>query len=215
MIFIRENTTIPVPKVLDIWQNDKGKYTFLMERVEGKTLKEVWNIIGDDTKDHIARQLKGYIQQLRDIQPPGMRISSLNGSSCWDERLSTRPCGPFESEEDFNKYLVSKIEKFSWEPDVKIKIDDIRTMLSMREHKICFTHGDLCSKNIIVDDYGNIKAILDWEMSGWMPEYWEYLKCIYGEDESWMEFTKKAMQSYDDEMNTDNQIIEIAGCAFF
>jgi aminoglycoside phosphotransferase (APT) family kinase protein len=38
-----------------------------------------------------------------------------------------------------------------------------------------FTHGDLAPRNIIVKD-GKIAALLDWEVSGWYPEYWEYVK---------------------------------------
>ena len=36
------------------------------------------------------------------------------------------------------------------------------------------THGDLSPHNIIVDkDSGDILAILDWEMFGWYPAFWD------------------------------------------
>jgi aminoglycoside phosphotransferase (APT) family kinase protein len=36
-----------------------------------------------------------------------------------------------------------------------------------------FTHGDIKPKNIIVDGEGKILGLLDWEMSGFLPDYWE------------------------------------------
>lgn len=45
---------------------------------------------------------------------------------------------------------------------------------------ICFTHGDLNSNNIIVSAKEGgpiqIRAIIDWHQSGWLPSYWEYCK---------------------------------------
>ena len=38
---------------------------------------------------------------------------------------------------------------------------------------LVFTHGDLSSFNIMVQD-DKVAGIIDWEMSGWLPMYWEY-----------------------------------------
>ncbi|TQV90391.1 Protein kinase-like domain [Cordyceps javanica] len=43
------------------------------------------------------------------------------------------------------------------------------------DHRIVFTHGDLTPRNIMMQD-GKISGILDWEESGWYPEYWELAK---------------------------------------
>jgi thiamine kinase-like enzyme len=40
-------------------------------------------------------------------------------------------------------------------------------------YKICFTHGDASSSNILVRN-GRVVALIDFEMSGFYPEYWEY-----------------------------------------
>lgn len=44
-------------------------------------------------------------------------------------------------------------------------------------HKWHFTHGDMGPHNILVEN-GRISAVLDWELAGWYPEYWEYVKMI-------------------------------------
>ena len=38
-----------------------------------------------------------------------------------------------------------------------------------------FTHGDLCPRNILVNESLRITGIVDWEAAGWYPEYWEYI----------------------------------------
>lgn len=46
---------------------------------------------------------------------------------------------------------------------------------------IVFTHSDLHPRNIMVDseDPSRIVAIIDWEQSGWFPDYWEFCKAEY------------------------------------
>lgn len=51
-------------------------------------------------------------------------------------------------------------------------------MIDARKHGIVFTHGDLRPANIIVKD-GRVTAIIDWEMAGWYPDYWEFAKAFY------------------------------------
>ena len=45
---------------------------------------------------------------------------------------------------------------------------------------IYFTHGDLHRSNIIVstkeDGPIQVRAIIEWHQSGWLPSYWEYCK---------------------------------------
>ncbi|KAH6623097.1 hypothetical protein F5144DRAFT_497099, partial [Chaetomium tenue] len=41
-----------------------------------------------------------------------------------------------------------------------------------------FTHGDLAARNLMVDENCHITAVLDWESSGWFPDYWEYAQMM-------------------------------------
>lgn len=47
---------------------------------------------------------------------------------------------------------------------------------------MCFAHGDLNPKNTMIiiflgkqDGSVSISGIIDWEMGGWYPEYWDAL----------------------------------------
>lgn len=49
---------------------------------------------------------------------------------------------------------------------------------AMPSHDIVLTHADLSPRNIIVNG-DQVVGIIDWEMSGFYPEYWEYAKAMY------------------------------------
>jgi serine/threonine protein kinase len=86
----------------------------------------------------------------------------------------TRTLGPFKSEGDFNATIVDTFVAKS-----KGQIGQyIRGMVDAHKHGIVFTHGDLRPDNIIVKN-NRVTAIIDWEMAGWYPEYWEFAKAFY------------------------------------
>lgn len=79
--------------------------------------------------------------------------------------------GPFDNERQFNQFLFSRILNIV--PDV---LHYFATSSFGEDHEIVFTHGDLASRNILVDEDGHVTAVLDWENAGWYPEYWEYVR---------------------------------------
>lgn len=64
-----------------------------------------------------------------------------------------------------------------------------------------FTHGDLCPRNIIVNDDCHIVGLLDWESSGGFPDYWDLaqmMKFCDPAEHEWQEWIRKAMpQAWD------------------
>ncbi|KND87311.1 hypothetical protein TOPH_08021 [Tolypocladium ophioglossoides CBS 100239] len=57
----------------------------------------------------------------------------------------------------------------------------------MHGHEFVMTHNDLDPRNILVKG-SQVVALLDWEYSGFYPEYWEYCKALWrpGWDGSWV-----------------------------
>jgi aminoglycoside phosphotransferase (APT) family kinase protein len=53
--------------------------------------------------------------------------------------------------------------------------------------------------NILIRD-GHVVGILDWEMAGWYPEYWEWCKALWAEKswemEGWCTSLKEFLQPY-------------------
>jgi thiamine kinase-like enzyme len=71
---------------------------------------------------------------------------------------------------------------------------------------ICFTHGDLNLRNIMIDGAPGavkISAIIDWEQAGWYPAYWEYCKSLIAVpyDHEWRDsgWSDTVMYRYEDE----------------
>lgn len=63
-------------------------------------------------------------------------------------------------------------------------------------HRIFFTHGDFRPLNIMVKD-GNVVAIIDWGLSGWYPEYWEFATAFHwGRRDDWTGYLMQILQPY-------------------
>lgn len=91
--------------------------------------------------------------------------------------------GPFASVHEFHEWFTFLPRRPMPDPH-SIPIEPFRHELS-DDSSIKFTHGDLHRSNIIIAPY--ILAIVDWEQSGWLPEYWEARKAQYTVDsEEWL-----------------------------
>ena len=81
MKFIRQNTTIPVREVSNVYRDEEtGFVCIVMGFVQGKRLDEVWTTLHEDEKESIIQQLRGYFDELRKIK--GTFIGSIDGSDC-------------------------------------------------------------------------------------------------------------------------------------
>ncbi|KAI8659828.1 APH domain-containing protein [Fusarium sp. Ph1] len=91
--------------------------------------------------------------------------------------------------------IVEKMRAVTPPPDLTSLYEDttplVREALSRRlrtDHRIVFTHCDLTPRNILVQD-GKIQGLVDWEDSGWYPEYWEYVKFFQRTaDKDWKQY---------------------------
>ncbi|KAG4274870.1 hypothetical protein FPRO04_08878 [Fusarium proliferatum] len=173
---LEEKTSITVPRVFDIvsQNNDEDDLSYLlMSRVPGTSLAICRDALSDQDYANLSIQLKECVSQMRDIPKPAnhdMAICNTLGEACRDPRIRDwSPIGPFPDEASFSQSL-----RFSDEP-------------SRRGHKICFTHGDLNPRNIMVERISNsaevrgwrLSGIIDWETAGYYPEYWDYTKSMF------------------------------------
>ncbi|OTB15055.1 hypothetical protein K445DRAFT_318431 [Daldinia sp. EC12] len=172
---IRQHTTIPVPKVLDMVNDLSSPWPqayLLTTRGPGSSLERCHDVLLDKDIERIAAQLKDYIAQLRDIPRSvcsDTAICNTLGDACRDPRiLSADPIGPFADEVAFSQML-----RFSDDP-------------ARRGHKIVFTHANIRPCNILVDQIPqldgsmgwSVTGIVNWEFAGYYPEYWDYTKAM-------------------------------------
>ncbi len=61
-------------------------------------------------------------------------------------------------------------------------------------------------ENILVDQRsGDVTGIIDWEMAGFWPEWWEYRKALFGGryQQWWVNVVKDIMPQYEKELAVD------------
>ncbi|KAM5475330.1 hypothetical protein MauCBS54593_001806 [Microsporum audouinii] len=179
MRFVRANTSIPVPEVYNAYTDEvKNRGIILMEYVEGSVLEDVWDTLNQEQRQNILDQLKSFMDELRSIK--GNFIGSVDGTYCDDPVFCAElgGFGPYQTEQEFNDGLIRAMrlsQDNTWVDHVA------RFVKALPSHKIVLTHSDLSPRNIIVRG-DKVAAIIDWEMSGFYPEYWEYIKALYHPD---------------------------------
>ena len=102
--------------------------------------------------------------------------------------------GPFRCIDDFCMALLKSMEDRTNKKHVLHNL--IIDVLKISDC-IVFTHGDLHSNNIIVNDNG-IVGILDWETAGYYPDYWEFCSSVLVEHtiNDWSTFISTATNYY-------------------
>lgn len=232
--YVAAHTTIPVPKIHATYSY-RGALFIEMEYVPGENLEQAClegSVSGEEIMVIIG-QLGDYIRQMRGLKMPPVGakeqrgrgrsrdkngvgnsngeggdyskfVGSANMNECVDYRIGPEAVGPFANHKEFHSFLRGKI---SVEDCAKI-FGEVVADVHSGDYRSCFTHGDLCPRNIIIgtgeeedgelfggshqgESHGDashgdnrktrrIVSILDWESAGWFPEYWEYTKAHYG-----------------------------------
>ncbi|RBR03966.1 hypothetical protein FVER53590_29578 [Fusarium verticillioides] len=171
---VRSQNKVPVPRPLDLVSDSDASY-LLTTTTPGQRLGSYIDTLGDDDLDIFRHDMQKYMAQLRLVSRQGEQkhaISNAVGGPCYDYR--TVACqdydeergdffGPFTDEEEFNDTLRTPAL-----PDA----------FHSTGHDIVFTHSDINMRNVLIHN-GRISGIVDWENSGWFPDYWEYTKAHY------------------------------------
>ncbi|KAF2195833.1 kinase-like protein [Zopfia rhizophila CBS 207.26] len=169
--FLKENTTIPVPTVVEEWNEENERYFMLTKRIRGDALNT-----------------------LRQLHSPHMQ--SLGEQLLYSAFLFPNgyglPHGPLSSDDELwtemETALKSVPKKARWRLQERMPSAGPYT----------FTHRDLTNVNIIIED-GNLTGILNWEASGYFPVWWEFTCAGIGlgqEDQEWKALLRKHMPSY-------------------
>ncbi|KAK0612692.1 hypothetical protein DIS24_g12020 [Lasiodiplodia hormozganensis] len=157
-----------------------------MDYIEGDCLEDVWPDMSPEQKKGIALELKEILIRMRkyvsedgeewDIEPPEGVGIGVHGLVRDLRRHDSKTGFHCEDEATFNEFLLAGLPKSTPSDKREQLANGLRS-----DHRICFTHADLSTRNIIVKG-DKIQALLDWEYGGWYPEYWEYVKFLYSHD---------------------------------
>lgn len=167
----RHAPSVPAPLLIDTFQGPDGRERFIMTAVPGERLADVFYRMSYAERNKCADDLAEIVDRIRRIpNTTEYRFANTLGGPITDHRATSTQCGPFYTEDEFNRHLTKGIGSV-----LKKK------MLSMQynDHRSVFTHSDFWMTNILVNR-GRLSGIVDWECAGYMPEYWEFTKAIWG-----------------------------------
>lgn len=226
MRYVSANSDTPVPKLFGtITDPNEPEINYIvMEFIEGKCLDAIWPDLSTSEKEDVKMQLKAALNSLRKMPDQGY-IGSVGRQKCIDGVFYTGETyvldvnGPFETEIEMNEGVLRRVAETR--PASAIRL--FRTIFSnMPTHRIVFTHADLQARNIIVkrttSEHGGPNTmdltIIDWEMSGWYPEYWEFCNSIIFNTfhAEWLDIAQDIMDVYTNEYLLMQRIRNI--CSF-
>ena len=199
---------VPAPSCLGCLTAKRRTY-FFMSRSDGVTLETLWADLSIENKLSIKAQLNTIFHSLRKApRPPSLSQNGMLGfgsfasAICKDTRRQQRiSAATIRNEAQFNDFLCHQTGRSAtpWIGMVRSAMRD--------DHRLVMTHADLHPRNIMVrwgecEEEGagggkerrvQISALLDWESSGWYPEYWEFVKAlstinVRGKMADWVEY---------------------------
>ncbi|KAH8831133.1 kinase-like domain-containing protein [Flagelloscypha sp. PMI_526] len=181
---LREHSTIPVPRVRRVIPfSEKGhRFLIVMDYIKGRQLSTIWPGMSDEEKAEVAKTLKGYVQQLRQVDVPQRAVPGpldpdLIPRRCFSramlgERFPRR--GPFHSYDELEEWYNERREIALRVPGARIPCDDIAVPMFDSSYPLVLTHQDLNPRNIIVGaDNARTLWLIDWGWAGFYPEWCE------------------------------------------
>ena len=185
-----------VHAVYDIIVVASSKRTPLMlamvsERVPGVPLVDVWQGMSVADQAAVKEQLRVQLGSMRACTQPFIgRVGGRETRNCYDG-MRDLYCGPFGSEDEFDRWCSRRVcggplVRFKWWR--WLQGERKKRGMAGKEERFVLTHGDLTPRNIMVQ--GNrVTGIIDWERSGFWPEWAEYafnMVLCQGHEEWWV-----------------------------
>lgn len=168
----------PAPRPHGLMMTDTHTYSFI-SFVPGMRLGTVWKELDESQKVDLSAQIDDAFQRLRGLPvPDGQPFGGIAGEGCKDGRWSSR-----RSKEPIHTYKQF-LEWQTSEPTCTASNAFLDFWKAMAEDlepgRTVFTHGDLHAMNIMVKEKKEggyeLSGIIDWEESGFYPEYFESTK---------------------------------------
>ncbi|KAH8761195.1 kinase-like domain-containing protein [Diaporthe sp. PMI_573] len=210
------------PKVralYDIYTDDPDRpagCAVLSDLVAGEPLSDAWDGLSSADRAGVVVQLREQVARMRACAQPYIgRVGNKPTRNIYD-RLPTTYCGPFPSEEAFDDWCMERVPVgffglAHWRWPRWLEKERRRS-----SGRFVLTHGDLSPRNIMVED-GKITGIVDWERSGFFPEYAEYafaMKLCHkfqSSEKWWVPVLKEVLQPCSEQRLKFTRLVEDRG----
>ncbi|KAL1868422.1 hypothetical protein VTK73DRAFT_3688 [Phialemonium thermophilum] len=150
-----------------------------MSYIEGRTLRSVWPSLSEGIKQKVCKDIWDLIVKIRNVKrPPTLNpeayYTTVDGSPFIHPLLGARN-DPYPLLKDDQALRDRIYERFV--ACHGLSYADGKELPRMLPHSnsSVFTHGDIHPGNILIDDEARIVGLVDWESSGLLPDYGEYV----------------------------------------
>ena len=207
MLYVAKETSVPVPKVYAIyqWREEGDVLTcIVMDYVPGTSLMSLWASLDPDRKAAIAKTLRTYFDELRQLQHPGYFGNLHHGPPLDDMFSATEGAQEVKSSfatEDELVACIIRVYELDGGERMAHRTEYYRHVLPGLLHgngSPIFTHNDFQRKNIMVQPDGAL-VIIDWQFASWYPTYWEYSTAIFangGWNDDWHQYVRVVLDEY-------------------
>lgn len=156
---------VPVPEILEVGNELDGYPYMILEKISGQS--------GEDGGDRLRtlRELAGYTRTIHSIQTNGFghvfdwSTNLLSSNETWSAFLTDE----YQIKARLEQFRKQKI----FTSQTSSRLESAVKKLQSLQFKPALNHGDIRLKNVILDEKGGIKAIIDWEncLSGPAPHW--------------------------------------------
>ena len=162
------------------------------DRVPGVPLVDVWQNMTAADQAAIKDQLRVQLARMRACTEPAIgRMGGKPTRNVYDGPRGTA-FGPFADEETFDSWCLARVRSIPlvrsiWKWLLRGEREKRSGGGDARAGRFVLTHGDLTPRNIMV--LGNVvTGIIDWELSGFFPEYGEcaFARLCHAHEEWWI-----------------------------
>ncbi|KAI8689370.1 APH domain-containing protein [Fusarium sp. Ph1] len=181
ILYVAKSTTVPVPKVYAIYQRREKQSVvtyIVMQFVQGTTLLNLWGSLDQARKTSIAKTLRAYFDQLRQLKHPAF-FGNIDGGPPLDDIFSAiqgtnETRGSFATEDELIDWII-RIYSLETGERMAYKTryyQHILPSVLRGDGTPIFTHNDFQRENVTVRDDG-VLVIIDWEFTSCMKlEMW-------------------------------------------
>lgn len=199
-MFVAENTTIPIPRIIDAIDDD-GQLFVVMTKVPGISAQLAFSELDEAGMKLFEHDLHDWIHQLRSLRPPCPVVGGLLGTQSVQPLFFETPIGPFDDVVALHQFLMTLCPDGKGSPHYEEFRSRARAGTFHRAHKLCFTHGDLKPHNLLMHN-GRLSGMVDFGNSGWFPEYWDYACTTFVAPLWWEELWARMFPQYVEDVGT-------------
>ncbi|KAF5344688.1 hypothetical protein D9756_011479 [Leucocoprinus leucothites] len=209
--FVADYTSIPVPEVLDLFEDDNDHLglgpVMIMSRIAGRPVSNL-DALTDEQQTKLADSLRDWLNQLQYLRSPyGRTLCGYLGGFFSSYRISTNSfVGPYRSQNRFHEEPCCLMT-----PSHDAKVCSLAAIIRQKRYDISFVHGNVSPENVLVDKEGVPVGLVGWECAAWMPNYWELTAgswSVRGRagEAVWTHILVRCLPQYTDELKVEQEL---------